>query len=98
MLLVAEKDGQLLGLVHYLFHRSTSMIEQNCYLQDLFVSEGARGLGAGAALIDAVRAAARPAGASRVYWLTQELLCCLPETSLGLSGRMLPAKTSQHSS
>ena len=34
--LVAERGGELLGLTHYLFHRSTTMIEPNCYLQDLF--------------------------------------------------------------
>src|SRR5690242_21297498 len=34
--LVAESGGELLGLTHYLFHRSTTMIEPNCYLQDLF--------------------------------------------------------------
>ena len=33
--LVAESGGALLGLTHYLFHRSTTSIEPNCYLQDL---------------------------------------------------------------
>jgi hypothetical protein len=37
--LVAESDGELLGLTHYLFHRSTTAIEPVCYLQDLFTSE-----------------------------------------------------------
>jgi hypothetical protein len=41
--IVAERDGQLLGLVHYIFHRSTIMIESTCYLQDLFTAESARG-------------------------------------------------------
>src|SRR5467141_4762824 len=49
--LVAEKDGQLLGLVHYIFHRSTIMINPVCYLQDLFTAESARGRGIGRALI-----------------------------------------------
>ena len=70
--LVAERDGALLGLVHYLFHRSTTMIEPNCYLQDLFTSEAARGQGVGRALIEAVYDRARAAGGSRVYWLTNE--------------------------
>src|SRR5271165_5657169 len=34
--LVAEQDGRLLGLVHYIFHRSTNSIAPVCYLQDLF--------------------------------------------------------------
>ena len=43
-----------------------------CYLQDLFVAQGARNLGLGRALILAVEERARAAGASRVYWLTHE--------------------------
>ena len=34
--LVAEIDGKLVGLTHYLFHRSTTSINPVCYLQDLF--------------------------------------------------------------
>lgn len=70
--LVAESDGQLLGLTHYLFHRSTISIANSCYLQDLFTVAQARGLGVGRALIEAVYAKARQAGASRVYWQTHE--------------------------
>ena len=68
----AFHDGQLIGIVHYLFHRSTWTIADYCYLQDLYVSDEARGLGAGRALIQAVEQAARQKGASRVYWLTKE--------------------------
>lgn len=70
--LVAERDGALLGLVHYLFHRSTIMIEPTCYLQDLFTAEAARNQGIARALIEAVYERARAAGASRVYWQTHE--------------------------
>jgi len=70
--LVAERDGQLLGLAHYLFHRSTIMIEPTCYLQDLFTAESARRQGIGQALIEAVYERAKVAGASRVYWQTHE--------------------------
>lgn len=71
--LVAERDGQLLGLVHYLFHRSTISRANSCYLQDLFTVPAARGMGIGRALIEAVYAKARQAGASRVYWQTHEI-------------------------
>ena len=64
--LVAEENGQLLGLVHYLFHRFTSMIEDNCYLADLFTNQAARGKGVGRKLIEAVYDKAREAGCSRV--------------------------------
>src|SRR5688572_4430379 len=70
--LVAESDGQLLGLAHYLFHRSTSQIALSCYLQDLFTVEAARGQGVGQALIEAVADRARSAQAGRLYWQTHE--------------------------
>jgi len=70
--LVAERSGELLGLVHYLFHRSTIQIGPSCYLQDLFTSEAARGTGVGRALIEAVYQRAEAAGAKRVYWQTHE--------------------------
>ncbi|MEA2949365.1 MAG: hypothetical protein QOI40_4695 [Alphaproteobacteria bacterium] len=68
----AYVDERLCGIVHYLFHRSNWTIGDYCYLQDLFVAEGARNLGLGRALIGAVEERARAAGASRVYWLTHE--------------------------
>ena len=68
--LVAERDGVLLGLVHYLYHRTTLAIAPNCYLHDLFTTVEARGQGVGRALIEAVYAEARAARAARVYWLT----------------------------
>jgi GNAT superfamily N-acetyltransferase len=70
--LVAEKDGRLLGLVHYLFHRSTTLIGPTCYLQDLFTAEEARGQGVGRALIEAVYERAKAAGSPQVYWQTHE--------------------------
>jgi GNAT superfamily N-acetyltransferase len=70
--IVAEIDGQLLGLVHYIFHRNTTMIGPACYLQDLFTAEPARGRGIGRALIESVYESAKEAGSTRVYWQTQE--------------------------
>jgi GNAT superfamily N-acetyltransferase len=67
-----DQDGTLVGIVHYLFHPVTWSISPRCYLEDLFVSPKARGLGAGRALIEAVYRAADDAGADQVYWLTAE--------------------------
>jgi GNAT superfamily N-acetyltransferase len=85
--LVAERDGELLGLVHYLFHRSTSRIEPVCYLQDLFTSPAARGRGVGRALIEGVYARAGDGGAQRVYWQTR---------ASNTAGRLLYDKVAQH--
>ena len=70
--IVAEEGGVLLGLVHYLYHRSTTSIGPSCYLQDLFTRDEARGRGVGRALIEAVYAAAQAEGSPRVYWQTHE--------------------------
>lgn len=71
--LVAENDaGEMIGIVHYLYHRVTWAVADRCYLEDLFVTESARGTGAGRALIEAVYAAADERGADQVYWLTQD--------------------------
>jgi GNAT superfamily N-acetyltransferase len=72
VVLGAFSGGRLVGIVHYLFHRSCWTIGDYCYLQDLFVAPHVRGLGAGRALIAAVEQAARAHGASRVHWLTRE--------------------------
>jgi GNAT superfamily N-acetyltransferase len=69
---VADLDGKTVGLVHYLYHRSTTMIEDVCYLQDLFTAPEARGMGIGTALIEYVVDQAEKAGSSRVYWNTHE--------------------------
>ncbi len=65
-------EGQLQGIVHYIFHRSCWTAGPYCYLQDLFTAPDFRGGGIGRKLIEAVYTAAEEAGASRVYWLTHE--------------------------
>jgi len=70
--LVAEQDGRVVGLTHYLFHRHAWKIENVCYLQDLYARPETRGTGVGRALIEAVYAAADRNGTPSVYWLTQD--------------------------
>jgi GNAT superfamily N-acetyltransferase len=70
--LVAEAAGGIVGLAHFLYHRSTIQIPPTCYLADLFTAEAVRGQGAGRALIGAVYAHAKAAGSPRVYWQTHE--------------------------
>jgi GNAT superfamily N-acetyltransferase len=85
--LVAEHDGKLLGLAHYLFHRSTTRIELTCYMQDLFTAPSARGQGIGRALIEGVYERSRSAGIKRVYWHTHET---------NAAGRLLYDKVAKH--
>lgn len=70
--LVAEKDGKLVGLAHFLYHRSTIQIGPTCYLQDVFTNQPARGQGVARRLIEHVYTLAKAAGSARVYWQTQE--------------------------
>ncbi|MEZ6028257.1 MAG: GNAT family N-acetyltransferase [Hyphomonadaceae bacterium] len=64
--------GNVLGIVHYLFHPVTWAAGPRCYLEDLFTAPEARGRGVGRALIEAVYRAADARGADQVYWLTQQ--------------------------
>ncbi|MGE6471913.1 N-acetyltransferase family protein [Serratia proteamaculans] len=70
--LVAEYKGELVGLTHFILHRSTIQIQPNCYLQDLFTTEALRGKGVARALITAVYEKAESLGLPRVYWNTHE--------------------------
>lgn len=70
--LVAERDGQVIGIAHVVVHASTWLLAGDTYLQDLFVDPAARGAGAGRALIEAVYARADELGVPHVYWRTQE--------------------------
>lgn len=85
--LVAEVDGKVLGLAHFLHHRSTTRIELTTYLQDLFTAPEARGKGVGRALIEAVYAAAQSSGIGRVYWQTHHT---------NAAGRLLYDKVARH--
>jgi GNAT superfamily N-acetyltransferase len=70
--LVAERAGELFGMAHFLFHRTTISLAPTCYLQDLFTIEAARGKGVGRALVEEAYRQAKYAGSSRVYWQTHE--------------------------
>ena len=97
--LVAEQSGKILGLVHYLFHRSTISIQPTCYLQDLFTLESARGKGVCRSLIQEVYRIAADAGCARVYWLTHETNSTamkLYDNVAEKSGFLVYARVSEH--
>lgn len=70
--IVAEANGALVGLAHYLYHRSTTRIALTCYLQDLFTAASLRGQGIGRHLIEGVYEAAKRDNIQRIYWQTHE--------------------------
>jgi len=85
--LVAMRESDLIGIAHFLFHRSTTRLTDVCYLQDLFTVEEARGRGVGRQLIEAVYEVARAAGSTRVYWQTK---------TTNAPGRALYEKLAEH--
>jgi len=68
--LVAEQDGLVIGLAHFIFRPSTWAVKDFCYLEDLFVDPTVRGTGAGRALIAALEVIAKTSGSNRLYWTT----------------------------
>ena len=70
-LLAEDADGPV-GLAHAVFHPATWTTGTYCYLEDLFVSRGGRGSGAGRLLIEGVYKEADRRSADRVYWHTQQ--------------------------
>ena len=69
---LAVAGGAVVGLVHYIEHRSCWTTGNYMYLQDLFVDPAVRGQGLGRALIEHVYAEAAARGCARVWWLTHE--------------------------
>lgn len=70
--LVAEKNGILLGFIHYVIHPRTWSDRDTCYMEDLYVTEAARGKGVARGLCMALKALCTEKNLSRVYWNTQE--------------------------
>ncbi|MCR6501339.1 GNAT family N-acetyltransferase [Shinella sp. CPCC 101442] len=71
-LLAVSPDGKVLGLTHFRPFARPLSATTGCFLDDLFVSPDARGLGVADALIEAVRDVAAENGWSVVRWITAE--------------------------
>jgi ribosomal protein S18 acetylase RimI-like enzyme len=70
--LLVELDGMVVGIVHFHYQLSTWAQTWHCYLEDLYVSEGARGKGAAKALIEEVKRLAIERKCSELFWITKE--------------------------
>lgn len=69
---LAWRGDKPVGFAIHHRHASTWVAGDDCYLEDLFVSEVARGIGLGRALMDDAIDMARAGGCHRFYWHTDE--------------------------
>jgi len=72
VMLLAREEGRLIGFVTLIAHRSTWAKTNYVYLEDLFVTEAARGKGVGRRLIESVIEHSRSRDCERVYWVTHD--------------------------
>lgn len=70
--LVAEVDGEVVGIAHFHYQLSTWSDTSHCYLEDLYVAESARGKGVATALIRKVEDLAIQKKCSEFFWITKE--------------------------
>ena len=69
---IAEANGKPVGFAIWFYNYSTFKGRHGIYLEDLFVSDSARGKGVGRALIDDLIALSKARGWQRLYWHTDE--------------------------
>ena len=69
--LVAEDQGKIVGLLHYVLHPTTGAIADVCYMQDVFVAEEQRGKGVAKKMVQALAAEGRKKKWARMYWLAE---------------------------
>jgi GNAT superfamily N-acetyltransferase len=67
-----DEKGNILGIIHYVLHESTSQLRPICCLQDLFVDQASRNNGIGYELIEWLLTEMKKCGWGRVYWHTRE--------------------------
>ena len=67
--LVAEEEGVILGLVHYILHPTTGALNDVCYMQDVYVDPSQRKGGIAKKLVTHLSAIGAQKGWARLYWL-----------------------------
>lgn len=70
--LVAEQDGEVVGIAHYRSHPDTFSTGRDWYLDDLYVDPAHRGGGVATALIEHLAQLARATGPGKLRWITAE--------------------------
>ena len=66
--LICELNGEPIGMAIYFFNYSTWLAKPGLYLEDLYVTEAKRGLGAGKLLLKQLAAIAVNQGCGRFEW------------------------------
>ena len=69
---VVTVGGRLVGFANHHTHLTTWDVRPVAYLEDLFVSPDARGLGVGRALIDDLVELGKSADWASIYWITAD--------------------------
>jgi len=68
---IAEQDGRVLGITTWFYSWSSWTGRRGIYLEDLFVTDAARGTGAGKALIAALARRCIAEDLARIEWAVQ---------------------------
>jgi GNAT superfamily N-acetyltransferase len=71
-ILVARKDGEIIGMVNLLYTVSTALGERVALLEDMVVSSSERGQGVGSNIIKQAVAFAKEKGCKRITLLTDD--------------------------
>ena len=70
--LLAESNGEIVGIAHFHYQVSTWSDTFHCYLEDLYVTEGSRSNGVATTLIAEVKKFAIEHKCSELFWITKE--------------------------
>ncbi|MEM7679394.1 MAG: GNAT family N-acetyltransferase [Pseudomonadota bacterium] len=69
--IVAEKNGELVGLVQYVLHYTTGHIEPICYMQDVYVPPEQRQQGIARKMVEHLAKVGKEQKWPRMYWLAE---------------------------
>jgi len=67
---LAADERAAIGLAHVILHPHTFSLRLVCYLEDLWVTPRARGMGVATQLIDCLKTVGTQRGWRRIYWET----------------------------
>ena len=69
--LVAEENGTIVGLVHYILHPTTGSLSDVCYMQDVYVDPASRQKGIARKMVESLEQIGKREKWGRMYWLAE---------------------------